>query len=98
MEEAEALQSELLAQAWSKCPQACEACDTVRRGCIGFSPAFMGGLKAIGHFGYLAGVVLYNARWVQGHSTLSCPVLPCPALPCAILRMIHRRVFAWGVL
>ena len=56
------MQLELLAQAWDRCPQACAECDINRRGCIGFSPAFMGALKALGHCGYLAGVVLYNAR------------------------------------
>jgi|EP01043_Picozoa_sp_COSAG02_P018973 hypothetical protein len=58
------MQFELLAQAWNQCPQACGECDINRRGCIGFSPAFMGALKALGHCGYLAGVVLYNARCV----------------------------------
>jgi len=45
------------------CPQACALCDSVRRGCIGFTPAFMGALRAVGHVGYLGGVVLYNARY-----------------------------------
>jgi hypothetical protein len=61
---AKEVESELLAEAWDRCPQACGECAINRRGCIGFSPAFMGALKALGHCGYLAGVVLYNARCV----------------------------------
>ena len=52
-----------LAGAVTHCPQACALCDSVRRGCIGFTPAFMGALRAVGHVGYLGGVVLYNARY-----------------------------------
>ena len=54
---------EMLAQAWSACPQACAECAVNQRGCIGFSSAFLGSLRAASYGAYLLGVLLYNWRF-----------------------------------
>ena len=48
------------ADSTKQCPEACDGCGPALRGCIGFSPEFMGWLRSISHVAYLAGVATYN--------------------------------------
>lgn len=51
----------ILAQAWANCPQACNGCDSTKRGCAKLSDNFMGQINIVSYAGLGIGTVLYGA-------------------------------------
>eukprot|EP01043_Picozoa_sp_COSAG02_P022714 COSAG02_NODE_1188_length_14002_cov_10.571244_10_plen_645_part_00 len=51
----------ILAEAWANCPQACNGCDSTKRGCAKLSDNFMGQINIVSYAALGIGTVLYGA-------------------------------------
>lgn len=51
----------VLAEAWANCPQACNACDSTKRGCAKLSDDFMGQINIVSYAALGIGTVIYGA-------------------------------------
>jgi hypothetical protein len=53
--------AQIVAEAWKNCPMACEACESNRRGCLGFTSTFMSRINIVAYAGLFIGSAVYSA-------------------------------------